>query len=219
MRRLSTVGAALAFAAIVIMNPASAAPSKENTDLLDRAARTIEHMKVDPAFEPAKSRMSQAKAILVIPGLVRGGFIFGGEGGTGVMMANNGGTWSDPAFYTMGAASFGLQAGLEQTEVVMLIMSEKAAQAIQNGGVKFGADVGINMVNLSSGAGVATGDVLVWTSGKGLYGGLKLNGSVVNARDDWNTTFYGRPVRPGEILSGMVKSSGPNPVRQQLAAL
>ena len=218
MRRMSTIGAAFVFVAL-ITNPASSAPSQENTDLLNRAARTIEHMKVDPAFAPAKNRLSEAKALFVIPGLVRGGFIFGAEGGTGVMMANNGGMWSDPAFYSMGAVSFGLQAGLEQTEVVMLVMSDRAAQAIQRGGFKFGADVGITMVNLSSGVGAATGDILVWTSGQGLYGGLTLDGSVVNPRDDWNRTFYGQPVQPADILSGRVKSSGPNPVRQQLAAL
>jgi lipid-binding SYLF domain-containing protein len=225
MRKLSTVGVALAFAALLFTNPSVAAPSgAEQTNLLTRAATTIEHMKVDPGFGPAQSRLSEAKALFVLPSLVKGGFIFGAEGGNGVLMANNNGTWSDPAFYTMGSASFGLQAGLEQTEVVMLIMSDRALQSITRGQFKFGADAGLTVVSLSAGVGAATpanlsGDILIWTSGKGLYGGLTLNGSVINSRDEWNTAFYGRPVAVADILSGRVKSSGPNPVRQQLAGL
>jgi len=224
MGKLSTLGAAFAFAALLFTVPSVAAPSaSEPTALLNRAAATVEHMKVDPGFGPAQSRLNEAKAMFIVPSLVRGGFIFGAEGGSGVLMANNSGTWSDPAFYTMGSASFGLQAGLEQTEVVMLIMSDRALQSITRGQFKFGADAGLTVVSLSAGAGAATapnlsGDILIWTSGKGLYGGLTLNGSVINSRDDWNTAFYGKPTPVADILSGAVKSAGPNPIRQQLAA-
>ena len=224
MGKLSTFGAAFAFAALLFTVPAVAAPSaSEPSALLNRAAGTVQHMKVDPGFGPAQSRVAEAKAMFIVPSLVKGGFIFGAEGGSGVLMANNGGTWSDPAFYTMGSASFGLQAGLEQTEVVMLIMSDRALQSITRGQFKFGADAGLTVVSLSAGAGAATpanlsGDILIWTSGKGLYGGLTLNGSVINSRDDWNTAFYGRPTAVADILSGRAKAAAPNPIRQQLAA-
>ncbi len=126
--------------------------ASEQTELLDRASRTIEHMKVDPAFERARHMMKDAKAVLVIPGLVRGGFIFGAEGGNGVLMGKNGAGWSEPAFYTMGSASFGLQAGLEQTEVVMLIMSDRALEALTRAEFKFGAGASLTLVDLSAGA-------------------------------------------------------------------
>jgi SH3 domain-containing YSC84-like protein 1 len=221
MSRISMVGAALAFAALAFTN--TAAVASEQTELLDRAARTIEHMKVDPAFERAHSMMDNAKAVLVIPNLVKGGFIFGAEGGNGVLMSKNGRGWSEPAFYTLASASFGLQAGLEQAEVVMLIMSEKALEAVTRSEFKIGAGAGLTMVSLSAGAEAATpgnlaGDIIVWTSGKGLYGGLTLNGSVVKARDDWNTAFYGRKVDVGDILANKVTAPGPNPIRQQLSA-
>ena len=141
MRSLSTLGAAFAFAALLFTN--TGAMASEQTVLLDRASLTIEHMKVDPAFERARSMMKDAKAVLVVPGLVRGGFIFGAEGGNGVLMAKNGAAWSEPAFYTMGSASFGLQAGLEQTEVVMLIMSDRALEALTRSEFKFGAGASV----------------------------------------------------------------------------
>ena len=222
MGRFSTLGAAFAFAALLFTN--TGAMASEQTELLDRAARTIEHMKVDPAFERARSMMKDAKAVLVVPSLVKGGFIFGAEGGNGVLMSNNGGTWSEPAFYTMGSASFGLQVGLEQAEVVMLIMSDRALEALTRAEFKFGAGASLTLVDLSAGAAAATapnlsGDIIIWTSGKGLYGGLTLNGSVVKARDEWNTAFYGKPTPVNDILANRVRSPSANPIRQQLSSL
>ncbi len=222
MRSLSTLGAAFAFAALIFTTPGAMA--SEQTELLDRASRTVEHMKSDPAFERARVMMKDAKAVLVIPSLVRGGFVFGAEGGTGVLMAKTGAAWSEPAFYTMGSASFGLQAGLEQTEVVMLIMSDRALEALTRAEFKFGAGASLTLVDLSAGASANTapnlsGDIIIWTSGKGLYGGLTLNGSIVKARDEWNTAFYGKPAAVNDILANRVRAPGANPIRQQLSAL
>jgi lipid-binding SYLF domain-containing protein len=222
MKSLTTLGAALAFAALMFTN--TGVMASEQTEVLDRASRTIEHMKSDPAFERARSMMKDAKAVLVIPSLVRGGFVFGAEGGTGVLMAKNGAAWSEPAFYTMGSASFGLQAGLEQTEVVMLIMSDRALEALTRAEFKFGAGASLTLVDLSAGASANTapnlsGDIIIWTSGKGLYGGLTLNGSVVKARDEWNPAFYGKPTPVNDILANRVRAPGANPIRQQLSSL
>src|SRR6185503_6537523 len=107
-------------------------------------------------FEKAHDMAKNARAILVVPRLVKGGFIFGAEGGSGVLMKKNGNTWSSPAFYTMGSASFGLQAGLEQAEIVMLIMSDRALEAITRSEFKIGAGAGITVVSLSAGAEGAT---------------------------------------------------------------
>src|SRR5215213_5280515 len=124
MSRTCIFGAAFAFAALALAN--TAAVASEQTELLDRAARSVEHMKVDPAFARARGMMDSAKAVLIVPSLVKGGFIFGAEGGSGVLMSKTAGGWSEPAFYTLGSASFGLQAGLEQAEVGVLIMSDRA---------------------------------------------------------------------------------------------
>jgi len=222
MGKLLTFGAALAFVAFLFN--ASGAAASEQTTILDQAAATIGHMKSDAAFGPARNMMPNAKGVLVIPRLVKGGFIFGAEGGSGVLMKKNGATWSAPAFYTLGSASFGLQAGLQQAEIVMLIMSDRALDAITRSEFKLGAGAGITMVTLSAGAQAATspnlsGDIIVWTSGTGLYGGLTLEGSVVKARDDWNRTYYGKSVQVSDILNNRVTPPSPNPVGPQLQQL
>jgi lipid-binding SYLF domain-containing protein len=223
MKTVFALGAALAFAALLFTNPAAAA-ADERQDALQRAAATIQKAKVDPIFASARSRLDQAKAVIIVPSLVRGGFIFGAEGGNGVLIGKTpDGMWSDPVFVTLASASFGLQAGLDSSEVVMLIMSDQALQAVTRSGFKFGAGAGLTMITLGASAEAATpgnlaGDIIVWAASRGgLYGGVKLDGSVINIRDDWNQSFYGRRVDAGDILAGRVRSSGPNPVGQQLA--
>jgi lipid-binding SYLF domain-containing protein len=90
----------------------------------------------------------------------------------------------------MGSASFGLQAGLEQAELVFIINSDRALRGIEGGNFKLGAGAGITVVTLSGGAEGATtargGDIVVWTSATGAYGGLTFNGSVISPDKDEN---------------------------------
>ncbi len=98
--------------------------------------------------------------------------------------------WCTPKFYGMGSASFGLQAGLEQAELVFIINSDRALRGIEDGNFKLGASAGLTVVTLSGGAEGATtahgGDIVVWTSATGAYGGLTFNGSVIRADKDEN---------------------------------
>jgi lipid-binding SYLF domain-containing protein len=125
-----------------------------------------------------------------VPKLVKGGFIFGAEGGDGVLLIRNGHGWSAPKFYGMGSASFGLQVGLEQAQLVFIINSERALKGIEDGDFKIGGNAGITVVTLSGGAEGDTtlhgGDIVVWTSATGAYGGLTFNGSVIKADTDEN---------------------------------
>ncbi|HEY4274227.1 MAG TPA: lipid-binding SYLF domain-containing protein [Rhizomicrobium sp.] len=183
------LAAASALAVTVLALPAKAA---EKAELLGNADRTVTHLKHDPAFATAARMMRDAKAVFIVPKLVKGGFIFGAEGGSGVLIRRTGGGWGEPKFYDMGSASFGLQAGLEQAELVFIINSERALSGIEHGNFKLGAGAGITVVNLSSGAEGATtahgGDIVVWTSGTGAYAGISFNGSVISPDKDLNST-------------------------------
>src|ERR1041385_3127848 len=171
--------ATLAYALIA----APAAFASDQTDVLDHADRTVSHLKSDPAFKVAADMLRQAKAVLIVPRLVEGGFLFGAEGGDGVLLKRFGKGWSSPAFYSLASASFGLQIGLEQAELVFIIMTDRALRGIERSEVKLGAGAGITVVTLSSGAEGATsgqgGDIVVWASGTGAYGGLTFNGSEI----------------------------------------
>ena len=184
------LAAASVLALTIFALPAQAASDK--AELLRDANRAVSDLKHDPAFATAARMMDGARAIYIVPKLVKGGFIFGAEGGEGVLVRRTGKGWGEPKFYDMGSASFGLQAGLEQAELVFIINSERALSGIEHGNFKLGAGAGLTVVNLSSGAEGATtahgGDIVVWTSGSGAYAGLTFNGSVISPDKDMNST-------------------------------
>src|ERR1700712_2926332 len=182
------LAAASALALVIFAAPAQAAGDK--AEVLANADRTVTHLKHDPAFATAARMMAGARAVYIVPKLVKGGFIFGAEGGEGVLLHRTGKGWSTPRFYNIGSASFGLQIGLEKAELVFIINSKRALRGIEKGEVKLGAGAGITVVTLSSGAEGATtshgGDMVVWASGTGAYGGLTFNGTVIKQDKDEN---------------------------------
>jgi lipid-binding SYLF domain-containing protein len=101
--------------------------------VLRQANQTGSHLRSDPAFGTARNMMQGAEAVYIVPKLVKGGFIFGAEGGDGVLLHRTGHGWSVPRFYGMGSASFGLQAGLEQAELVFIINSVPCAALKRRG--------------------------------------------------------------------------------------
>ena len=187
---LARLAPALAVATLCLAAPARADIASDRVTLLDHASETVMHLRHDPAFSQARAMLQDAEAVYIVPRLVKGGFIFGAEGGDGVLLKRTGRSWSSPAFYSMGSASFGLQIGLEQAELVFILMTDRALKGIQRSEFKLGAGAGITVVTLSSAAEGATsgqgGDIVVWASGTGAYGGLTFNGSVIKQDKDAN---------------------------------
>jgi lipid-binding SYLF domain-containing protein len=185
---ISKLAVAVALASAATSLPAAAA--SDSAQLLRDADKVVSDLKRDPAFNTARNMIQNARAVYIVPKLVKGGFIFGAEGGDGVLLVRNGRGWSEPKFYGMGSASFGLQAGLEEAELVFIINSDRALKGIEDGDFKIGGQGGITVATLSAGAEGATtlhgGDMVVWTSATGAYGGLSFNGSVIKADTDEN---------------------------------
>ena len=213
MNKIFAIAAAAAVGLGLLSAPARAASEQQN--LVDEARITLDHLRNDQEFGNAKQLLHKARAVLIVPNLVKAGFFLGGEGGDGVMLARSaGGTWTDPAFYTMASASFGLQIGIQQAEVVMLVMSDRALKALEQDQFKFGAQASLAVVTLGSSAQAATStaldsaDIIVWASASGAYAGLTLEGSLVKPRDSYNEAYYGRPIAVREILNN---NGGHNP--------
>lgn len=198
------LGVPLVALALSMATPAHAA--SEQQTLIVRARITIDDMKRDKEFGTSKDLLQHARAIMIVPRLYKGGFFVGGEGGSGVMLARDANdAWSEPAFYNIGSASFGLQIGIEQSEMVLFVMSQKALDALNNNQFKVGAGAGLTVATLGSNVeGATTGnagpDVVTWASSSGAYAGISLNGSVIRPDTDSNRAFYGRTVTPQNIL-------------------
>jgi lipid-binding SYLF domain-containing protein len=204
MFRLSRLAASAMLLAAAFAAPmAHAATDQQN--LVDRARITIDDVHKDKAFGNSNELLHRARAVLIVPRLYKGGFFVGGEGGDGVLIARTPRGWSEPAFYAIGSASFGLQIGLEQSEVVMFIMSQRALEAVLRNEFKFGANAGLAVVTLGSGVGAATtsaagADIVVWASSSGAYAGITLDGSIIKPRPDWDRDYYSRNMTSRDII-------------------
>jgi lipid-binding SYLF domain-containing protein len=176
--------------------------------IVDRAQITFKDLIKDPNYTWLHESLDHAKGVLIFPQVIKGGFIWGGSGGTGVLLVKDDktGDWSQPAFYTIGSVTFGLQIGGEAAEVVMLAMTQRAIDSLLSSSFKLGGDISVALGPVGIGAKAnadilnITADFISFTKSKGLYGGLNLEGSVVAVRDSLNEVYYGRYVRPVDIL-------------------
>ncbi len=185
------------------------ATDRERVQLLvDRARITLNDFMSDPNYIWLHEHMNNAKGVLIFPQVIKGGFIWGGSGGTGVFLARDSktGSWSEPAFYTIGSVTFGLQIGGEAAQVVMLAMTQRAVESLLTSSVKLGGDVSVALGPVGAGAKAGadipsvTGDFISFAKSKGLYAGLNLEGAVVGVRDSLNRAYYGKEVRPADII-------------------
>jgi len=202
---------ALLTLAIFLVGPAAPASSaddrQETQQLVERARLTVDSFAVDPHVgEPFRDLARRAKGIFLAPQVLRGAFLIGVAGGSGVFLTRGDqpGQWGGPAFHTIGEVSFGFQAGGEASEISLLVMSERGVAAFLTNNVKLGADVGVAVGPTGAGASAATAnlsaDIISYSRSKGLYAGVSLQGAVIATRPSWNTAYYGRDVTPPDIL-------------------
>ena len=193
--------------------PVSAADEQA---LVDKARITFESFMADPNMAWLKENLPAAKGLVIIPSLLKAGFIFGGSGGSGVLIVPDAktGKWSDPAFYTIGSVSFGLQIGGEAAEVIMYARTERAVDKMLTTSVKLGGDTSIAVGPVGAGAkSNVMADIFSFSRSKGAFAGLALDGSVVKTRGEWNKNYYGKPVTPVDIL---IKRTVNNPGSAEL---
>lgn len=194
--------AAALFSALMLAAPAEAKTKREKAEqLVSRAAETTSYFTTDSAFGPLWETADNAKAMVIIPRQLRGGFVFGGSGGNAVMLARNeDGSWSQPTFFTIGSFSFGFQAGGEASEIILLVMTQRGMEHLLSTTVKLGGDVSLALGPVGAGAKAQTTDVLAFARSRGLYGGVSLEGAILKSRNDWNAAYYSADVSPADII-------------------
>jgi lipid-binding SYLF domain-containing protein len=211
--------AALATVASVAFLATPASAQSEQQRLVNAAEATLGNFMRDPEMSWLQRNFGRARAVLIAPEIVKAGFIFGGSGGRAVLFAKEGGQWRGPAFYTMATASVGFQAGVSVSEMITLVMTEKGMNSMLSANFKFGGDASVAAGPVGVGAkSDVVADMIAFTRAKGVYGGLNLDGTLVNLSDDWNRAFYSKPVTPPDILiRGTVANKGANKLLANVA--
>ena len=204
--------------------PAKAQDSIDQEQLISSARFSLQRLMEKSDAPGVNEVLQRARAVMIFPNLLKGAFFLGGEGGSGVLLVRHtDGTWSYPAFYTLGSISFGLQIGGQSSQAVLFVMNDKALNALLEDQVKIGGD-------LSAAAGpVGTGveasattslgeDIYTYSTNKGLFIGASLEGAVIARREDWNGDFYDGVVAPRKIvLEQSVSNPKADPLRNLLA--
>jgi lipid-binding SYLF domain-containing protein len=181
------------------------------------AVRVLNDIMQAPDKAVPQDLMRDAKAIAVIPDLLKVGFVFGGRRGEGLISVKSpNGTWSNPSFITMTGGSVGFQAGVSSTDVVLIFRTQRGVDSIVRGKFTLGADASAAAGPVGRTATAATdeqlkAEIYSYSRTRGLFAGVALDGSALRIDYDANATVYGAGVTPRRIFEGGV-SNVPTPV-------
>lgn len=188
---------------VLTVVPAWGASKDKDEETLKNAATVLQD--VAPKISP--DLLAQARCILVLPNVKKGGLIVGGSGGRGALSCRSGakfnGKWSAPAMYSIGGASIGLQVGGSSTDFVLLVMDDKGVNAILQDKTKVGADASATAgpsSAASTSTSVAGSDLITYSRSSGLFAGVSLDGATLHQDVDANQRLYDKKISAKEIV-------------------
>ena len=174
----------------------------------DDAVRVVKQIQSIPESAIPDRLLDEAKAIVVVPDTIKAGFMLGGRRGLGLMSVKSpDGTWSNPVFVKLAGASFGLQAGVQSADVILVFRSERGVDSIVNGKFTLGADAGIAAGPVGRNAAAATdgalkAEIWSWSRARGLFAGVALDGAVLSIDNGANRSAYGSGTTPRAVFEG-----------------
>lgn len=207
MKKLSNylLGLAALFTAASIQ-----AAAVDPNDRIEAATEILEKTVGMPEQEIPPALLKDAQAIAVIPGVIKAGFVIGGSYGRGLMtVRDSNGRWSQPIFLKLAAGSLGWQIGAQSTDVVLVFKTRRSVEGIIHGTFTLGADAAVAAGPVGRRGEAATdvdlkAEILSYSRSRGLFAGVSLEGAKLDIDSKANAEFYGRSVRPGEIMDGAV---------------
>lgn len=221
VRALATAACLMVAGGLMVPTPAHA--QMEEQALVDRATLSLQQLMTTPNSADTGGLLKQSRAVMICPQVFKAGFIFGGGGGGCVLSARaGGGSWSAPAFYGMGSGSFGLQIGIQDSAIIMMVLTDKGLNALMDDQFKLGADASIAIATIGGGVEGATtaalrADIVAFSISRGLYGGITLSGSVMSNASDANQAYYGQAYAARQIVLQMqANNPGADPLREML---
>lgn len=181
----------------------------DSTERLQNAGTVLKEIMDAPDKGIPGEVLEAAKCLIVVPHMVKGGFVFGGKHGRGVATCKNPKGWSAPAFISVGGGSWGLQIGVQGVDLVMLIMNDKGAQRLLASKFQVGgeASAAAGPVGRHASAGTdwkADTEILTYSRAKGAFAGATLEGAVIQQDDDSTVAIYGKKIGQKTILDGGV---------------
>lgn len=200
--------------ALTTGNLQAASGHEDSIERLNLSSETLRAMANTPDRGIPEEALSNAKCIVVVPHLIKGGFVAGGEHGRGVATCRTPEGWSAPAFVSIGGGSWGLQIGVEGVDLVMLVMNDHGLQHLLSSKFEIGGDASASAGPVGRHASAGTDwtmntEILTYSRSKGVFAGITLAGAVVEPDKDSTEAIYGHDPSFHDILSGRVPAPGP----------
>ena len=175
-----------------------------------KAARVFDEIMATREKSIPRDLLDRAEAVAVFPGVLKGGFIVGGRGGSGVISRRVAGGWSAPAFFDLGGGSIGLQIGVASTDYILLFMNERAVDSLLSDKFEIGGEGSAAAGPVGRSASASTdarmnAQILSYSRSRGAFAGLELKGVVIKPDNEDNLQVYGMNAR--NILTGADKIS------------
>ena len=203
--------------------PAHADSREEAQETVDSARSVLRTLTDGGENATVKVLLRDARAVMIFPRILKGGIGIGGEGGQGIMLARNDqGRWSYPSFYSLGSFSIGLQLGIQETRMLIIIMTDDALDKMMSGTFKFGGDLSAVAIRDGMDRELSTttsrDDIYYHAeSARGLFAGISLEGSDIDWKRKTSRNYYGEEVNPVEILIDQsVSNPGADDLRRAL---
>jgi lipid-binding SYLF domain-containing protein len=194
----------------LLANMAWATAEEDSVERLQNSANVLKQIMDAPDKGIPEEVLDNAKCIVVVPNLIKAGFIVGGKHGRGVASCRTANGWSAPAFVSVGGGSWGLQIGAEGIDLVMLVMNDAGLQHLLSSKFQISGEgsAAAGPVGRHASAGTdwkMNAELLTYSRSKGAFAGLTLEGAVVEQDSDSTTAIYGKDIPFRRVLIGNVK--------------
>lgn len=182
---------------------------EDSTERLQNSANVLSEIMSAPDKGIPEEVLDSTKCVLVVPHLVKGGFVIGGKHGRGVGTCRTNAGWSAPAFISVGGGSAGLQIGVEGVDLVMLVMNNDGLQHLLSSKFQISGEgsAAAGPVGRHASAGTdwkMNAELLTYSRSKGAFAGLTLEGAVIEPDSDSTIAIYGKEESFRRILLGDV---------------
>lgn len=172
--------------------------------IVERSAAAFTRLREQAGVGAVDGYLERARGVMIFPRLVKASLIVGGQGGNGVLLAKGAdGSWSNPAFYSLGAPSVGFQIGYQEATVVLFFMEDSVLQRALHADVTLGASTSAALGDVGkekSETELFSKPIYQLVEARGAFAGASLDGYVISARNKHNHAYYGAPVTPRSIL-------------------
>ena len=216
MKKLVSLVVLVAAVSMFFASPLVYAGDKE-VKRVETSTQVLNEIMAIPEQSIPPALLSNAKAVAVLPGVIKVGLILGGKGGYGILTVHNeDGSWSNPNFIGLAGGGIGLQIGVQATDFILVFKSRKDVDTIVKGKTTLGADVGVAAGPVGRQAAVATdfkAAIYSYSRSKGLFAGVSLEGATLQIHREGNEKYYGKKgIAPDDIFAGKGVETPPSAV-------